>query len=338
MKKKFLAMYALAGALVASPVFTSCVDDEVSPSVENIRNAKAEQLKALATLQTAQAEAAKITANADAAYKAAQAAYYEGMAEAQKADAAHQAEMTKQAQEKFAIEIEVIKAEAERDLLWSQIQIGNYEEQLLNKANEKLLNLYNYYANAVANTSYYQQEKIRLINEIAKNEAGLVTSEESAKINIAYWEKEIAYQNNLIALYEKYEGADIEILEKAVAEARIAYNKANDVVKTKQVARDEAKTAYEDALYVKKYWDEWNCNYYNILNVWQIEEVGDKALATLKAVRTIQDLGFWGSVDEEEKVLTEASGITYTYYTLNAEHSAANKLTLEERVKILKII
>ena len=71
MKKKFLAMYALAGALVASPVFTSCVDDEVSPSVENIRNQKAEQLKALAALQNAQAEAAKITANAEAAYKAA---------------------------------------------------------------------------------------------------------------------------------------------------------------------------------------------------------------------------------------------------------------------------
>ena len=37
MKKKFFAIYALVGALVASPIFTSCVDDEESPSVSAIR-------------------------------------------------------------------------------------------------------------------------------------------------------------------------------------------------------------------------------------------------------------------------------------------------------------
>ena len=122
MKKKFLAMYALAGALVASPVFTSCVDDEVSPSVENIRNQKAEQLKALAALQNAQAEAAKITANAEAAYKAAQAAFQEAQAEAKKAEAAYQAEMLKQAQEKFVIELEKIKAQAEQEISYAKLQ------------------------------------------------------------------------------------------------------------------------------------------------------------------------------------------------------------------------
>ena len=30
MRKKFFAIYALVGALVASPVFTSCVDDSES--------------------------------------------------------------------------------------------------------------------------------------------------------------------------------------------------------------------------------------------------------------------------------------------------------------------
>ena len=47
----------------------SCVESEESPSVEAIRNAKAEQLKALANLANAQAEAAKITANAVARAK-----------------------------------------------------------------------------------------------------------------------------------------------------------------------------------------------------------------------------------------------------------------------------
>ena len=56
MKKKFFAIYALAGALVASPIFTSCVDDTESASVEALRGAKAEQLKSLAALNNAKAD------------------------------------------------------------------------------------------------------------------------------------------------------------------------------------------------------------------------------------------------------------------------------------------
>ena len=74
MRKKLFAMYALAGALVASPIFTSCVDDTVSSSVEALRGAKVEALKAQAAYDNALAQAALINANADAALKNAQAA------------------------------------------------------------------------------------------------------------------------------------------------------------------------------------------------------------------------------------------------------------------------
>ena len=47
MKKKFFAIYALIGAMAVSPIFTSCVDSEETPSVEALRNAKAEELKAM---------------------------------------------------------------------------------------------------------------------------------------------------------------------------------------------------------------------------------------------------------------------------------------------------
>ena len=63
MKKKFFAIYALAGALVASPVFTSCVDDSVSESVEALRNANTQYKKA----QTAQTEANTAIMQANAA-------------------------------------------------------------------------------------------------------------------------------------------------------------------------------------------------------------------------------------------------------------------------------
>ena len=63
MRKKFFAIYALAGALVASPVFTSCVDDSVSESVEALRNANTQYKKA----QTAQTEANTAIMQANAA-------------------------------------------------------------------------------------------------------------------------------------------------------------------------------------------------------------------------------------------------------------------------------
>ena len=62
MKKKFFAMYALAGALVASPVFTSCVDDSVSDSVEALRDANVKYKNAL----TAQTEAQTAISSAKA--------------------------------------------------------------------------------------------------------------------------------------------------------------------------------------------------------------------------------------------------------------------------------
>ena len=47
----------------------SCVESEESQSVTELRNAKAEQLKALVNLYNAQAEAARITAQAEAALR-----------------------------------------------------------------------------------------------------------------------------------------------------------------------------------------------------------------------------------------------------------------------------
>lgn len=65
MKKKLVMVAVLLGALSLG----ACVDNNESTSVEAVRNAKAEQLKGLAALANAQAEATKITAEAEAALK-----------------------------------------------------------------------------------------------------------------------------------------------------------------------------------------------------------------------------------------------------------------------------
>ena len=88
MRKNFLAIYALVGALVASPVFTSCVDDSESASVTSVRGAKAEQLKSIAALNNAKAQAEATLAQAEAALIAAQTAQDQANAKKEAAEAA----------------------------------------------------------------------------------------------------------------------------------------------------------------------------------------------------------------------------------------------------------
>ena len=85
MKKKMLFMAAIAGLISLG----SCVKDDVSGSVEAVRNAKANQLNADANLKNAQAAAAQATADLTKATTAAQVA----LQTAQAASAAAQAKI-----------------------------------------------------------------------------------------------------------------------------------------------------------------------------------------------------------------------------------------------------
>ncbi|MFK2373459.1 hypothetical protein ACIXNP_19155 [Bacteroides fragilis] len=93
----------MVAVLLGALSLGACVDNNESASVEAVRNAKAEQLKGLAALANAQAEATKITAEAEAALKNAQAEY--------------QKEMTEEAKQKFAVDIEKLKPRQKKQLL-----------------------------------------------------------------------------------------------------------------------------------------------------------------------------------------------------------------------------
>lgn len=69
MKMKFMMAAVLASALTLG----ACVEDKESQSVTDVRNAKTEQLKSVAAMNNATAEATRMLAEADAALKAAQA-------------------------------------------------------------------------------------------------------------------------------------------------------------------------------------------------------------------------------------------------------------------------
>jgi hypothetical protein len=112
MGKKLMMMVALCGGLF----LTSCVDNNESESVTDVRNAKAEQLRSIAAMNNAEAAAKQIIANAQAALMTAQ-------AEAEKAMAA-----------KILAEAELLKKQAELvDLQKQAAEIQNEADRIANQ-------------------------------------------------------------------------------------------------------------------------------------------------------------------------------------------------------------
>lgn len=104
MNKKIFVM--LCVCLLGAISMTSCIDNKESESVTNIREAKAEQLKALAALSDAQAQAAKILAQAQATQAQAEALLAQANAEL----IATKAEEQRLANELLALQIAYEKA------------------------------------------------------------------------------------------------------------------------------------------------------------------------------------------------------------------------------------
>lgn len=193
MRKKFIAVYALMAVLaLGSTTLTSCVDDNESASVTAIRDAKAEQLKALAALSNAQAEAAKIQAEAEAALKNAQAEWKK--------------EQTEEAKQKFAIKIEVIKAQAERDIALAKKQALKYEKEIWNNANAKIQAMVSDYQTALNKVISTKEELIEAKIDYAHIEVDSTLAE-------AKYKEFVIGQNQIIAQNE----ADIKRLQ-ALAE------------------------------------------------------------------------------------------------------------------------
>lgn len=193
MRKKFIAVYALMAVLaLGSTTLTSCVDDNESASVTAIRNAKADQLKALAALSNAQAEAAKIQAEAEAALRNAQAEWKK--------------EQTEEAKQKFAIKIEVIKAQAERDIAEAKKQALEYEKEIWENADAKIQAMVSDYQSALQDVIDTKEKLIEAKIDYAHFEVDSTLAE-------AKYKEFVIGQNQIIAQNE----ADIKRLQ-ALAE------------------------------------------------------------------------------------------------------------------------
>ena len=166
----------------------SCVESEESPSVTAIRNAKAEQLKALTNLYNAQAQAELIIAEAEAALKAAEAEY--------------QKLMTEQAKEIFAAELAKIKAEAEAALWDAKMKAAEYEQYIFETAEAKIQTLYLNYATALDELSLAKNDLIVAKANMALLEANADYATENAEEEIAYYNRMIAGLEAQIEVYK----------------------------------------------------------------------------------------------------------------------------------------
>ena len=259
MKKKFFAIYALIGAMAASPIFTSCVESEETPSVEALRNAKAEELKAIADLNNAQAASATALAAADAALLNAQAEAVKAQKKLTEANAALLE--TQNEAEKAALEVTIKQAEADlariqgeidAQAIYIQAQLMDAQQQLLDAQKRleaatkdydayekaKLQNLVNEYSWAVQILQNRQKELIAAKSQLVKLESGLVKAEDALEKTIAANNNQIALNNIQIETLKKYtnytEDKDALYLE---------LNEANSV----RYVADDQRAAAENA-------------------------------------------------------------------------------------------
>ena len=226
MRKKFFAMYALVGALVASPVFTSCVDDSESASVTAIRNAKAEQLKALAE-----------SYKADAAYDMAQAALKNAKAE-------YQANQTAEAKAKFVYEIEAIKAQYESAIMQHDMMKAEWLKKLKAEEDEILSTAVENYTTALSDLNTDKKSLLNKKMEFTKLQIDSASLAVKVDNYIAGQNKTIEEATAQIELLKAYDGETLEALEAKMDEL-VAEYKALDVEKK---LAEEAESAAEEAI------------------------------------------------------------------------------------------
>lgn len=266
MRKKFLAIYALVGALVASPIFTSCIDSEESPTVTTVRKENAEKQKALAALAQAQAQTETLLANANAALLEAKTqakqienqkaeielAILETELESDKIDLEKKKKQAEYDLAQIQANIDKQAIEIETDLLNAQKNLMNAQNQLesLIKQNEaaeaaELKNLANTYKNTVEDLLDAKRYLAAYKTILVKLEANFADAKTQLEKTITEKNNEIALNNVSIEAYKKYSNytEDIETLKAQYT----AIDKANDDVNSAYwVAKDNYDNAKVD--------------------------------------------------------------------------------------------
>ena len=188
MRKKFFAMYALVGALVASPVFTSCIDGEESASVTAVRNAKAEQIKNATAIAQAQAE------------------YQEKMNALDLTLKQMQVESNQISLEEKKVNFEKVKYEAEQAIAYAKYYTVYYTKNLYQYQDEILTELTGNYTGALDQIINYKRDIYDSNAKIYALENGIVSIDEQVATDTKTYNDAIAAAEAKIAIWKDAEG------------------------------------------------------------------------------------------------------------------------------------
>ena len=264
----------VAAAIAATFSMTSCVETNESASVTALREAKAEQLRALA-------EAERTKAAADSILAAAQAEYQQALAEYQQALAEDQAFETEKARAEFEAQLEAILLEAQNRLLEAQKENNRLQNELLTQASEQLQTLYRTYFNEVGELNRLKSELNTANYTLVSAENNLISAEQTYNSLIAMEERDIARYQAMIEAWQKYTGLDKADLQAEVDRLYQEQTNANSDYVLKRRQMNDAKTAYNEALSAK----------YNINNV------GAETHEVVKAFLDIMDYVYYDAID-----------------------------------------
>ncbi|MDE6216891.1 hypothetical protein [Bacteroides sp.] len=251
MKKKLMMVAVFLGALSLG----ACVDDNESASVTNVRNAKAEQLKAAAELDKAQAEAALIQANTEKLIAEAEAAYQAALTAAKELENEQAKLALQKAQATLDIEIEAAKIKAEAQLQAAKAALETAKANLiaaLDKVDaaekQRIQDLVVKADNVLQLLQDARGAKLSATTQIARLNAELVIVEEYVANETKRYEGYIARQEALIAEYSKYEATvkTKEEAKKAYDEAHATWLALDKISREKNVAYEEAQQVYFD--------------------------------------------------------------------------------------------
>ena len=298
-------LFIVAAAIAATFSMTSCVETNESASVTALREAKAEQLRALA-------EAERTRAAADSILAAAQAAWYQAQAEYEQARADDMAFQTEKARAKFEAQLEAILLEAQNRLLEAQKENNRLQNELLTQASEQLQTLYRTYFNEVGILNGLKSDLNDANYTLVRYENNLISAEQTYNSLIAMEEREIARYQAQIEAWQKYTGLDKADLQAEVDRLYQEQTNANSDYVLKRRQMNDAKTAYNEALSAK----------------YSINNVGAETHEVVKAFSDIKDYLYYDAVDKNYYYLIpsvsysddfEDDRLQYEYgYTLDA--------------------
>ena len=279
MKKKFIAVYALIGVLaLGSTTLTSCVDDNESPSVTAIRDAKAQQLAAIANYNDAMAEAERITAQAEAALNNAKAA-------GERAQALKDSLGAEVVKATIEIDIQTAVAQAEAQLaaqqailLQAQAELSKVSDAASVATKEKIENL-NAAINAVLYGGKYKSYGIEVTTDGYGNVT--VSADGDAVIDVAKGESLLGDGPDAANAADK--GLRYQLIEKKADKTEAELDLASTQRKIAEFVRKEQENLATNQALLAEY------QKYNNTDRDAAKKAADEAQAKLAGLKEVLD-------------------------------------------------